>query len=64
MKISEMNKEELYNYMRASREWNRYDSTSATWKRAFQLAKQSGLENMDMSCGSCIDKVRKFMERK
>jgi hypothetical protein len=38
MKISEMNKEELYNYMRASREWNRYDSTMLL----YQVAKSIG----------------------
>ncbi len=63
MKITEMNREELRDYMRASREIHRFDQYSKTWQRAFELARKSGLENMDMGCTSCRRKVLEWLTR-
>lgn len=63
MKITEMNREQLRDYMRASREINRFDETSVAWQRAFELARQSGLENMSMDCSGCIRKVHEWLSR-
>lgn len=63
MKITEMTREQLRDYMRASRELNRFDSDSVAWKQAFKLARASGLESMDMSCTSCIKKVKEWIEK-
>lgn len=49
--------------MRASREINRFDADNKSWKHAFELARKSGLENMDMGCSSCIRKVKEWLER-
>lgn len=58
-----MNREQLRDYMRASREIHRYDPENVCWKHAFKLAKTSGFENMDMQCNSCIQKVREWLEK-
>ena len=63
MSVNEMNREQLRDYMKASREIYRYDTESPAWKRAFKLAKTSGLENMDMECNTCIRKVKEWLER-
>lgn len=63
MKISEMTKEELLDYMRSSREIHRYASDSKAWQRAFQLARMAGMENMEMGCGGCIRKVTEFLNK-
>jgi len=63
MKITEMNREQLRDYMKASREIQRYDSDLPSWKHAFKLAKLAGLENMDMQCTGCIKKVKEWLER-
>lgn len=63
MKITEMNREQLRDYMRASREIHRFDEDSVAWKRAFELARQSGLENMSMDCSGCIRKVHEWLNR-
>ncbi len=60
-KINEMTREELRDYMKASREIHSFDIDSKPWKRAFQLAHQSGMENMDMQCTKCISKVREWL---
>lgn len=63
MKITDMNREQLRDYMRASREINRFDSNNVVWKHAFKLAKLSGMENMDMDCSGCVKKVKEWLEK-
>lgn len=63
MKITEMTREQLRDYMKASRLIYRYDREDVAWKHAFALAKKSGLENMDMDCTGCIRKVKEWLER-
>lgn len=67
MKISEMDKAELVQYMRnVTRELIpndrfRYDSEAHTWKRAFDLIRKDGYENLEMDCNKCIDKVYRWL---
>jgi hypothetical protein len=63
MKITEMNREQLRDYMKASREILRFDSDSPAWKHAFKLARKSGMENMDMDCSGCIKKVHEWLSK-
>ncbi len=62
LKITEMNREQLRDYMRASREIHRFNE-SVAWRRAFELARLSGLENMSMDCSGCIRKVHEWLSR-
>lgn len=61
MKITEMNREQLRDHMKASRIIHKFDSENAEWKQAFKLARLSGLENLDMECTSCIKKVFEWL---
>lgn len=63
MKVTEMGREELRDYMKASREIYRFDQYSKAWQRAFELARQNGLENMAMDCTYCIRKVHEWLTR-
>lgn len=63
MKIQEMNREELRDYMKASREILKFDPNNKAWIHAFVLARKSGLENMDMDCTTCRRKVLEWLER-
>jgi len=63
MKITEMNREQLRDHMRAARMLNRFDPDTVEWKHAFKLAKLGGLESMDMDCTGCIKKVKEFIEK-
>jgi hypothetical protein len=63
MKVSEMNREQLRDHMKASRIIHRFDPDMLEWKHAFKLAKLSGMENMDMECTGCIKKVLEFIEK-
>ena len=56
-----MNKEELVNYMKASREILNFSESSQAWKRAFVLIRQNGYENLDMECKKCLGKVQKWL---
>ena len=56
-----MNREELRDYMKASREIHQFDEESKAWQRAFELARKGGLEHMSMQCSSCISKVREWL---
>lgn len=56
-----MTKEELSSYMRISREINTYDTQSLAWKRAFQLARQNGMESMEEGCTTCIKKIVEWL---
>lgn len=56
-----MNKEELVAYMRASREILTHDDSSHAWKRAFELIRKDGYENLTMECSKCIAKVQKWL---
>ena len=61
MKIQEMTREQLRDYMKASREIHVFDSESPTWKRAFQLARSAGNEHWVMDCSKCIQKVQEWI---
>ena len=63
MKITEMNREQLRDYMKASREINRFDSENIVWQHAFKLARKSGMENVDMDCTGCIKRVKEWLEK-
>lgn len=63
LKITDMNREQLRDYMRASREIHRYDSDNVAWKHAFKLANMAGLGRLDMDCTSCIRKVKEWLEQ-
>ena len=56
-----MNKEELVNYMKASREMLTFNESSKAWKRAFELIRKAGYENLDMECKKCLGKVQKWL---
>ncbi len=58
-----MNREQLRDYMKASRDIYRFDSENVAWKQAFKLARKNGLENMTMECTGCIKKVLEWLER-
>jgi len=62
MKISEMDKPTLLNELKTTRELHYFNSESKLWKRAFELYKAERGETLDMGCGKCFDKVKKFME--
>lgn len=66
MKISEMDRYQLREYLFNSGEINRMDSENKAWQRAFDLAKASGFGDLDMGCQSCWQKVDRFIreERK
>lgn len=63
MKISEMGKDELVHHMRAARMLHSFDGSSPEWKRAFELAKKNGLEDVDMDCNKCRVKVLEWLQR-
>lgn len=63
MKIEEMNREQLRDHMRASREIHTFDYYSKAWQRAFELARLSGMENLAMDCTKCIRIVHEWLSR-
>lgn len=69
MKISDMDKAELVAHMRnitheIGLPGGRYRFSDApTWRRAFQIARKMGLENVDFDCGCGRDKVHEFLLR-
>lgn len=63
MKISEMNKAELLDLMRGNGKINRPRSEDEEWIRAFIIARQNGLEDVELGCAKCYQKVREWMER-
>lgn len=62
-KVTEMTREELRDHMRANRKIHVFDALDVEWQRAFELARQNGLENMSMNCNSCIYKVHEWLSR-
>lgn len=44
-------------------EINHPTSDSAYWRRAFDLAKASGMKDLDMGCTTCWRKVIEFMDK-
>ena len=63
MKVSEMNKQDLLDLMRGNGELLRPASESQAWQRAFILARANGLEDVDLGCAKCYQKVREWLER-
>lgn len=61
MKISEMTREQLRDYMKSSREIHVFDADAKSWQRAFQLAKLAGHTHLEMDCTKCIQKVMDFL---
>ena len=62
-KITEMNREELRDYMRASREILHFDSEAKSWQRAFKLCKAAGNEHLEMECSRCILIVKEWLQK-
>lgn len=63
MKISEMNREQLKEYLHSSGEIHRQSKDSKAWQRAFELARSAGNGELDMGCGKCWDKVKEWIKR-
>jgi hypothetical protein len=63
MKITEMNREQLREFMKGNGDIHRYNVDAITWKYAFKLAKLSGYENLEMDCSKCIDKVKEWLNK-
>ena len=63
MKISDMDREQLKEYMLNSGQFHRMDSESRAWQRAFELARGAGMGELDMGCTKCWDKVEKFIKK-
>ena len=61
MKITDMTREELRDYMKGNGSIHRYNSESIEWKHAFRLIKSAGFENLTMDCGKCADKVKTWL---
>lgn len=68
MKITDMTREELRDYMRdITHEIGlpdgryRFNSESPTWKYAFKLIRKSGYENLDIDCAKCVSKVNEWL---
>lgn len=60
-KISDLNKQELLDFMKGNGEIHRFNYDSHAWKRAFELVRKAGFENLTMDCGKCIDKVKTWL---
>ena len=63
MKISDMNKEQLKEYLTTSGEIHRPNQESKAWQRAFELARGEGYGELDMGCTGCWVKVQKYMSK-
>lgn len=61
MKISEMDREQLRDYILNSAEINRLDPESKAWQRAFVLARAAGFGQLEMDCPKCWEKVERFI---
>lgn len=59
-KISEMNKAELYDFMKASREIHRFDYDLPSWKRAAQLYRETG-NKFDEDCTGCRSRLLEWL---
>lgn len=60
MKLDIKTKEELLNFMRASREFNTFGKTSG-WKLAFQMHREATGTRLTMDCGKCFAKVKEWL---
>lgn len=60
-KVSDFNKQELIDHMRASREIHRPDTESKAWERAFKLYKEETKQPADMDCSGCWKRVREWL---
>lgn len=63
MKISEMTKDQLREYMQQTGEMNRPDKDSRSWQRAFELARAAGMGDLDFGCQRCWDKVITWIKK-
>jgi len=61
MKIAEMTREELRDYMKASREIHSFDEGSPAWRRAFELARKAGNEHWNSDCNKCLQKLQEWI---
>lgn len=62
MKISEMDREQLRDYLKSSGEIHRPNSESKAWLRAFELARAAGFGQLDVDCVKCWEKVQRFIK--
>lgn len=63
MKISEMAKPDLVQYMKASGEIHRINTESEAWRRAFYLCKNNGNEHLTKDCKKCWAKVDEWLRK-
>ena len=60
-KVNEMQKAELLTYMKASREYIRFDDELKSWKRAIELYKATG-NKFDSECTGCRKRLVEWLE--
>lgn len=63
MNISDMNREQLRDYMNNSFEMNRFNVDSRAWQHVLRLMKKAGYENLEMDCGSCVRKMIEWIKK-
>lgn len=63
MRVNELDKQGLVELMKSNGDIHRYDREKPTWKRAFELIRMSGFENMTMECQSCVNKVHEWLKK-
>lgn len=63
LKITDMTREQLRDYMKGNGEIHRYNIDSPSWKHAFKLIKMTGLENLEMECTKCVHKVTEWLKK-
>jgi len=62
MKISNLNKKELVDYMKASKEIHRFNYDNPAWKRAAKLYRDSG-QPFDEDCSGCISRLKEWLQK-
>lgn len=62
MKVAEMNREQLRDHMRASREVRIFDEYKPEWKRAIDLYRETG-NKFDADCSGCRKRLVEWLER-
>ncbi len=63
MKITDFDKPQLLEFMKSNGEIHRFNRESIAWKHAFRLAKTNGMENYEMDCAKCVEKVTEWLKK-
>lgn len=61
MRISEMEKDDLVQYMKASGEIHRFNHKDESWKRAFKLYNERFGDRLIPDCAKCVNKVWEWL---